>query len=80
MEKMLINGSLENHVQMMGNLLPVAKSFDLIQRNLIIGGRESSYYFVDGFTKDEAMIKIMSLCISYCNTGWVFKTGNLQSL
>lgn len=59
MEKMLINGNLENHVQMMGDLLPVAKCFDLIQRNLLIGGRESCYYFVDGFTKDEAMIKIM---------------------
>ena len=39
--------------------LPVEESFDLIQRDLEIGGRQSSFYFVDGMTKDEAMVKVM---------------------
>ena len=59
MEKMLINSRLEENVQYMINKLPIVESFDLIQRNLLIGGKESCYYFVDGFTKDEVMLKIM---------------------
>ena len=35
------------------------KSFDLVKRDLIIGGRRAALYFVDGFTKDEVFEKIM---------------------
>lgn len=40
-------------------LLPVKESFDLIERDLRIGGRMAAFYFVDGMIKDEAMVKIM---------------------
>ncbi len=43
----------------MEQLLPIQKSFDLIRRDIRIGGRESSFYFIDGMIKDEAMLKIM---------------------
>ena len=35
------------------------KSFDLIKRELIIGGRKAAMYFVDGFIKDEVFEKIL---------------------
>ena len=35
------------------------KSFDIIERTLIIGGQNSAFYFIDGFTKDETMLKLM---------------------
>lgn len=59
MEKLKVSKKLDDNVQNLAKVLPVQESFDIIQRNLIIGGRESSYYFIDGFTKDEAMLKIM---------------------
>lgn len=43
----------------MERLLPIRESFDLIQRDIRIGGREASFYFLDGMVKDEAMVKIL---------------------
>ena len=43
----------------MNETLPIQESFDLIQRDLLIGGRVSSFYFVNGFTSEETMLKIM---------------------
>ncbi len=43
----------------MALLLPVQESFDLIRRDIRIGGKDASFYFLDGMTKDEAMLKIM---------------------
>ena len=40
--------------------LPIEESFDVLQRDIEIGGRASSFYFIDGFMKDEAMVKIMA--------------------
>lgn len=59
MEKQTISKELKKNVMYLSNILPVEQSFDIIQRNMIIGGRESTFYFIDGFTKDEAMLKIM---------------------
>lgn len=35
------------------------KSFDIIKRDLIIGGRQAVLYFIDGFIKDEVYEKIL---------------------
>ncbi len=43
----------------MNQLLPVQESFDLIQRDIKIGGKDASFYFIDGMLKDESMLKIM---------------------
>ena len=41
-------------------VLPVKESFDLVQRDIVIGGKKSSFFFIDGFTKDDTMLKIMT--------------------
>ena len=51
--------SREANASYMNQILPVRDSFDIIQRDLMIGGRVASFYFIDGFTKDEVMLKIM---------------------
>lgn len=43
----------------MNQMLPVEDSFDIVQRNIQIGGKDATFYFIDGFTKDESMLKIM---------------------
>lgn len=58
--KKTIFGTLEENVAYMNAILPVKESFDLIQRDIVIGEKKSTFYFIDGFTKDETMQKIMS--------------------
>ena len=53
-------GSLKANVDYINALLPAKESYDLIQRDIIIGERQSTFYFIDGFTKDETMQKLMS--------------------
>lgn len=55
-----ISASLDENVEYLNGILPVKDSFDVIQRDMIIGERKSSFYFIDGFTKDETMLKIMT--------------------
>lgn len=54
-----IGPSLKKNSAYMEQKLPIQESFDLIQRNIVIGGRDAVFYFVDGFMKDESMLKIM---------------------
>ena len=58
--KKRIMGTLEENVAYMNEVLPVKESFDLVQRDIVIGGRKSSFFFIDGFTKDDTMLKIMT--------------------
>ena len=59
MEKHTVSASLTDNTKYMNRALPVKKSFDIIERNLIIGGQNSAFYFIDCFTKDETMLKLM---------------------
>lgn len=43
----------------LADILPIKESFDLIQRDILIGNRQSSFYFIDGMIKDEVMLKLM---------------------
>ena len=54
-----VTASVRENVAYMNQVLPVEESFDIIQRDIVIGGKEASFYFIDGFTKDESMLKIM---------------------
>ncbi len=40
-------------------LLGVDRSFDVVEKELFFAGLSASYYFIDGFCKDEVMEKIM---------------------
>lgn len=55
----VVTASVKENIAYMNQVLPIQDSFDLIQRDLVIGEREASFFFVDGFMKDEAMLKIM---------------------
>ena len=56
--------SFKENIQYMDQTLPVEKSFDIIRREMEIGGKESVFYYIDGFIKDEAMLKIMDSFLS----------------
>ena len=48
----------------MNEILPVKESFDIIRRDIVIGGKASVFYYIDGFIKDEVMLKIMDSFLS----------------
>ena len=52
--KKKIMGTLEENVAYMNEVLPVKESFDLVQRDIVIGGKKSSFFFIDGFTRKNA--------------------------
>ena len=54
-----VTASREENTDYLNRVLPVKESFDIIRRDIIIGGRCSTFYFIDGFTKDESMLKII---------------------
>lgn len=55
-----VKKSLQENVAYMNEVLPVQESFDIIRRDIEIGGRKSAFYFIDGFTKDDTMQKLMT--------------------
>lgn len=59
-----LNSSFEENIRYMNEILPVKESFDIIRRKIIIGGKASVFYYIDGFIKDEAMLKIMDSFLS----------------
>ena len=48
-----LNSSFEENIRYMNEILPVKESFDIIRREIIIGGKASVFYYIDGFIKDE---------------------------
>ncbi len=54
-----VGPSFEENIAYVEQSLPVQKSFDIVRRDMEIGGKEATLFFIDGFTKDEAMLKIM---------------------
>ena len=60
----IVTASVKENVAYMNQILPVKDSFDLVQRDLVIGEREGSFFFIDGFMKDEVMLKIMDSLLS----------------
>lgn len=54
-----VSENFAKNIEYMDFVLPVKESFDIIKREIIIGERNAVFYFIDGFTKDEPMLKIM---------------------
>ncbi len=52
--------SLQENVNHINSILPVKESFDVLQRDIIVGERPCTFYFIDGFTKDDTMQKLMT--------------------
>lgn len=55
-----VGTSFQDNIEYMNQVLPVKESFDLIQRDIMIGGRQASFFFINGFLKDETMQKIIT--------------------
>lgn len=55
----MLTKSYEKNLNSLKNALRSDKSFDLVERDLIILGRKAALFFVDGFIKDDIAEKIL---------------------
>lgn len=63
MRQITLTGSYHEDNQSLSQQLRVAESFDVVNRELESAGGKLSFYFVDGFVKDEVMEKIMEFLL-----------------
>lgn len=54
-----ISTSVDENKAQMHQRLPVKESFDLVQREILAGGRKAVFYFLDGMIKEESLVKVM---------------------
>jgi len=54
-----ISGNYAENIKELDNILRVSENFDLIGREMFIGGRNAKMYFVDAFCKDEILEKML---------------------
>lgn len=57
---MNVTSNCQENIQLIHSHLVVDKSFDIVERPLIIGGRNSVLYFLNGFIKDNIMEEILN--------------------
>jgi len=55
----VLSGNLRNDTRVLHRELAVGVNFDVVSRNVIVGGMEAAIYFIDGFCKDDLMQKML---------------------
>ena len=53
--------NLKDNITHLHEKLNVQTNFDVVYRIVHIGGREACLYFIDGFTKDDSLLKILQV-------------------
>lgn len=56
---MKISADFDKNISHFHQVLDVETNFDIVYHTLTIGGRQACLYFVDGFTKDEVLLRLM---------------------
>ncbi len=62
-EQEKMTGKLSFDLQYMKQTLSIGKNFDIVYRVIHIGGKEACFFFIDGFCKDELMVKMLQYII-----------------
>jgi len=55
-----LTSSLKENADKLKNILDINTNFDIIYKEMSIGGKDAGFFFIDGFIKDEVMQKLMS--------------------
>lgn len=69
----------EELIQVLDEQLRVKENFDVIKRNLLVQGKQLSFYCVDGFVKDEVLEKMMEFMLK-ADLSSMEETQDFQSL
>ncbi|MGL6201453.1 MAG: spore germination protein [Lachnospiraceae bacterium] len=52
--------SIDDNIHCISSILPVEESFDIIRRDMVVGERNCTFYYLNGFIKDDVMRDIMA--------------------
>ncbi len=63
MKKQPISKKLQENLDYIDELFGMPKTFDLIQRNFTIGGKNASMVFIDGLANGELLAEVMKLLV-----------------
>ena len=55
-----LTSSLKENADKLKNILDINTNFDIIYKEMRIGGKDAGFFFIDGFVKDDVMQKLMS--------------------
>lgn len=58
---MKVSSSCKKNMELMNSTLKVKESFDIVERTVIIGGKNSAIYYLEGFLKDDVMQQILKM-------------------
>ena len=61
---MKLTGNFNEDKRTLSERLGVERSFDMIRRDLTVGGGSLSFFYIDGFIKDGEMQRIMQSLLS----------------
>ena len=56
--------NIDMNVRMMNEKLSVDRNFDILQRDVLIGGKRTHFYFIDGFVQEETIEKLVQFFYS----------------
>ncbi len=73
---MINSTSIDEKIRFLDDALRISESFDTVRRDIISCNVRCSFYFVDGLTKDEVMLRIMDLFMKLKE----FNTASVSSL
>ncbi|WP_244833097.1 spore germination protein [Clostridium sp. BJN0001] len=62
-----ISNSIDKNLDLIHNILPVKKSYDIVERTFVFGGKKAVTYFINGFIKDDIMEEILRRLLSINN-------------
>ncbi len=58
------SNKLDENLTLINNRLNVPANFDILTRNIVIGGRKAGFFFVDGFVQEDMVEKLMQFFYS----------------
>ena len=61
----MLTGNYKQDVQYLNEQLAVGKSFDVVSREIEMGGKNATIYFIDGFCKDDMMQKLLQYFMDF---------------
>ena len=59
MSNMQFSQNLTDNIAYLHKKLNVDANFDVVYRVIHVGGRDGCLYFIDGFTKDDTILRIL---------------------
>ncbi|MBQ5735399.1 MAG: spore germination protein [Lachnospiraceae bacterium] len=67
---MMISSRIDENILYFDRELRLDTNFDIIRRDIEIGEKRASFYFIDGFIKDEVMQKLMDALFKITKDEW----------